>query len=333
MEVTYINMYENNLDRSSSSRLPIILSLLLLFFLLSGCTSPKAENSVDTIQEAASAPQQRIIEHAAGQTTIVGKPEKIVVLDYRLADQMLALGIKPYASTTYIGSLELPYLDSDALSGVIPLGDSANLEALVEMAPDLIISRDSKINDDLSKIAPTVILENSEDWRTGLIKMGVVLQKEEEAQQWIEQYEQKLDEARKLIATHVKPGETFMYLRIQPKVIRLYGPNHGFAEILFSGLELTPAPGIESIDKAEQISLESLPSFNPDHLFLEVGNSEEDLEAQTDLETYAATSVWKNLTAVKSGQVYNVPHWTISDYPLIKENSLNLIVQELTNVE
>jgi len=90
---------------------------------------------------------------------------------------------------------------------------------------------------------------------------------------------------------------------------------------------------IESIDKAEQISLESLPSFNPDHLFLEVGNSEEDLEAQTDLETYAATSVWKNLTAVKSGQVYNVPHWTISDYPLIKENSLNLIVQELTNVE
>ncbi|WP_186670922.1 iron-siderophore ABC transporter substrate-binding protein [Sporosarcina sp. BP05] len=328
-------MYKINSDRSSGSRLSVILSLLLLLILLSGCTSPKEDNSVDSIKEAASAntPQQRVIEHAAGQTTIVGKPEKIVVLDYRLADQMLALGIKPYASTTYIGSLELPYLDNDALSGVIPLGDSANLEALVEIEPDLIISRDSKINDDLSKIAPTVILENSDDWRTGLIKMGVVLQKEEEAQQWIEQYEQKLDEARKLIAAHVKPGETFMYLRIQPKIIRLYGPNHGFAEILFSGLKLTPAPGIESISKAEQISLESLPSFNTDHLFLEVGNSEEDLEAQTDLEMYAATSVWKNLTAVKAGQVYSVPHWTISDYPLIKENSLNLIVNELTNVE
>ncbi|MBO0603130.1 iron-siderophore ABC transporter substrate-binding protein [Sporosarcina sp. E16_3] len=328
-------MFKINSDRSSGSRLSVILSLLLLLILLSGCTSPKEDNSVDSIKEAASAntPQQRVIEHAAGLTTIVGKPEKIVVLDYRLADQMLALGIKPYASTTYIGSLELPYLDNDALSGVIPLGDSANLEALVEIEPDLIISRDSKINDDLSKIAPTVILENSDDWRTGLIKMGVVLQKEEEAQQWIEQYEQKLDEARKLIAAHVKPGETFMYLRIQPKIIRLYGPNHGFAEILFSGLKLTPAPGIESINKAEQISLESLPSFNPDHLFLEVGNSEEDLEAQTDLEMYAATSVWKNLTAVKAGQVYSVPHWTISDYPLIKENSLNLIVNELTNGE
>ncbi|MBO0589345.1 iron-siderophore ABC transporter substrate-binding protein [Sporosarcina sp. E16_8] len=328
-------MYKINSDRSSSSRLSVILSLLLLLILLSGCTSPKEDNSVDSIKEAASAntAQQRVIEHAAGLTTIVGKPEKIVVLDYRLADQMLALGIKPYASTTYIGSLELPYLDNDALSGVIPLGDSVNLEALVEIEPDLIISRDSKINDDLSKIAPTVILENSDDWRASLIKMGVVLQKEEEAQQWIEQYEQKLDDARKLIAAHVKPGETFMYLRIQPKIIRLYGPNHGFAEILFSGLKLTPAPGIESIDKAEQISLESLPSFNPDHLFLEVGNSEEDLEAQTDLEMYAATSVWKNLTAVKAGQVYSVPHWTISDYPLIKENSLNLIVNELTSVE
>lgn len=320
-------------------RMMTILFFLLLALLSAGCASSeagktlKSDNAVKPASGQTSEsepPSQRIVQHDAGQTTITGEPQKIAALDYRLADQLLALGIKPYASATYMGSLELPYLDRDALTGVIPLGDTPNLEAVVEAAPDLILSRDAKVYDELSKIAPTAILETPDDWREGFLKMGDILNKQEEARKWLEQYDQQLTEARERIAEHVKPGETFMYLRIQPKVIRVYGPNHGFAEVLFSGLGLTPAPGIETIEKAEQISLESLPDFNPDYLFLEVGNSDEDAAAKADYETYAATSVWKNLDAVKQGRVYSVPHWTISDYPLIKEKSLELIVHELT---
>lgn len=302
--------------------------------MLSGCNTTNAERSVDNLHESSDkTSSQRIIEHAAGQTAIVEKPEKIAVLDYRLADLMLALDTNPYASTTYNGSLELPYLESDALSGTIPLGDSINLEAVVDVQPDLIISRDPTSYNNLSKIAPTIILENSHNWRAELTKMGEIFEKEEEAQKWLDQYEQKLNEAEKLISEHVKPGETFMYLRVQPKMIRVYGPNQGFGEIMFSGLGLTPAPGIEDLDKAGQISLELLPSYNPDHLFLEVGNSEDDSVAEADLERYSSTSIWKNLNAVKTDQVYRVPHWTISDYPLIKENSLTLIVDALTKDE
>lgn len=320
-------------------RMMTILLLVLLAVLSASCASSEAGKApvpVEADKPAASQtaaseqPAQRIVQHDAGQTTVTGEPQKIATLDYRLADQLLALGIKPYASATYMGSLELPYLDRDALTGVIPLGDTPNLEAVAEAEPDLILSRDAKVYDELSKIAPTAILEPPTDWRTGFLTTGDIVNKQEEARKWLEQYDQQLAEARKRIAEHVKPGETFMYLRIQPKVIRVYGPNHGFAEVLFSGLGLTPAPGIEAIKKAEQISLESLPDFNPDYLFLEVGSSGDDAAAQADYETYAATSIWKNLDAVKKGRVYSVPHWTISDYPLIKEKSLELIVHELT---
>ncbi|WP_344913034.1 hypothetical protein [Paenibacillus hodogayensis] len=60
----------------------------------------------------------------SGETTIVGVPHKIAVLDYRLADSLLALGTPPYAMTTYLGDKKLPYIDGKPLDSAVPLGDT-----------------------------------------------------------------------------------------------------------------------------------------------------------------------------------------------------------------
>jgi iron complex transport system substrate-binding protein len=322
---------------------------LLLFVLvsLSGCISgtqpaqPASseepslppDNSKTVPASAANNNQNRVIKHLSGETTIVGTPTKIAVLDYRLADSLVALGIKPYAMTTYLGNTNLPYLDGKPLADAIPLGDTVNIEAALQAAPDLIIARvsEQKIYDQLSKIAPTLILDVPSDWRQSLRDLGTILQRDKEADTWLADYDKKAESVRNEVAPYVKPSDTYLYLRVMPKEIRVHYTKELFSATLFQDVSLTPAPGLDQVKKIEPISLEKLPDFDADHIFLQVGSPTVggDPKAEENLKTLSQTTIWKNLKAVKSGHVYVLPQWVISDYPNIKSKSLNLIRENL----
>lgn len=319
-----------------------IFAMLLVLATATGCSGASNPASVETKPFSgetkppgapAEAPKSRTVKHLSGETTIVGVPQKIAVLDYRLADSLLALGVKPYAMTTYLGDKNLPYIDGKPLDAAIPLGDTPNLEALLQAGPDLIIARRSeeKSYDQLSKIAPTVIVDIPADWRGGFRELGAILQREGEADRWLADYDKKTAKAREEIARHVKPGETFLYLRIMPKEIRVHGTEELFGATLFQDLKLTPVAGLDKVKRIEPISLEMLPQYDADHIFLQVGSptSGGDKEAEKNLATVSQTSVWKGLKAVKGNHVYTMPQWIISDYPNIKSKSVDLIVERL----
>ncbi|WP_373231308.1 ABC transporter substrate-binding protein [Cohnella sp.] len=322
----------------------LMAAALLLIGLTAGCgsrstnseavdSSAAAPSNTPSQVSASDRPQERIVEHDAGTTTITGTPQKIAVLDYRLADSLLALGIVPYAMNTYMGETNLPYIDGNPLAKSIPLGDSTNLEALLETQPELIIGRDEKIYSDLQKIAPTVIIKVPDDWRESFREVAAIVQREKEAELWLANYDQRAVDTRKEISQYVKAGETFMYLRVMPKEIRLHGTTLTLGATLFQDLQLTPVPGLEGIAKFEVISLEKLPDYNPDHIFLEVGapSVDSDKAALSNLSSISETSLWKDLKAVKNGHVYTMPQWVISDYPHIKSKSLELILEALKN--
>jgi iron complex transport system substrate-binding protein len=328
---------------------PLLLILSLFIVLLAAGCQPKqaaeqapAQAAGQTSGQAAGQPaeqaakpsadsagQKRVVKHLAGETTITGTPQKIAVLDYRLADSLHALGVKPHAMTTYLGSTALPYIEGSPFSQAIPLGDTPNLEALVQAAPDLIIARktEEKVYDQLTKIAPTVLVDIPADWREGLREMGRIVQREQEADKWLADYDKKAASIREELKQSVKPGETFVYLRVMPKEIRLHGTKELFGATLFQDLQLTPVAGLDKLQRIETIALEKLPDYNADYIFLEVGTPAVggDKQANDNLATVSQTAVWKSLKAVQNNHVYTMPQWVISDYPNIKSKSLDLI--------
>lgn len=41
------------------------------------------------------------------------------------------------------------------------------------------------------------------------------------------------------------------------------------------------------------------------------------------------SALWKNLKAVKNNQLYLVPYWVISDYPIIKDKSIDPVLEKM----
>ncbi|UUZ90603.1 ABC transporter substrate-binding protein [Paenibacillus sp. P25] len=176
--------------------------------------------------------------------------------------------------TTFLGQTNLPYIEGKPLAKTLALGDTPNLEAVLQAGPDLILARkpEQKVYDQLSQVAPTVILDIPSDWRQAFREVGTVVGHEKQAEEWLSNYDKKAADIRGEISGYVKPGSTFLYLRIMPKEIRVHGTQELFGATLFQDLKLTPVPGLEQVKRIEPISLEKLPDYDADYIFLQVGS-------------------------------------------------------------
>ncbi|WP_028612665.1 ABC transporter substrate-binding protein [Paenibacillus harenae] len=285
----------------------------------------------ETDTKPAGEANRRVIEHAGGQTVLEDEPKKIAVLDYRLADTLLALGIIPHAMGTYLGETDLPYIDGSPLAKVVPLGDSVNMESLIDSEPDLIIARSTDTLENLQKIAPTIVVDKADNWREGLREVGRYLDREAEAEAWLAEFDREAAELREELGKRAEPDATFLYLRVMPKEVRVHGVDQALSQTLFGELGLKPVPGLENVKRIEVISLEALPDFDADYIFMEVGTpgAGGDQDAKDNLKGLQETMVWKGLNAVRHDRVYEVPQWIISDFPHIKLKSLEIIREAL----
>lgn len=323
--------YHYQYERKGDSRTPMksrpsvtTLLLLSLTLLLSACSSVHNTSTVNgngqnnsAVQPTAAlqsieqpAVQERIIKHAWGETVIKGEPQHIISLFPAATDYLLALGIVPQAaSSNEEGSDQFPTYLADRLEGKENLGWQVepNMESILAAEPDLIIGQDfmGDAFESLSKIAPTLFAEKIKDeegiirMKTSLLNMGELLGKTEQAKQVIEEYEKHAAEAREKIKQAIGK-ETVMFLRLSDKEVRYYSKRN--YEVLYDDLALQPPASIpEPSESMQIISLEALPSINPDHIFLLSSDPAETSELQK-------TAVWKGLNAVKNNNVYIVDY-------------------------
>lgn len=131
--------------------------------LLSACGSTSSD-------EAAASDESYTVQHAMGETTIEGTPERIVVIDSPHLDALVALGITPVGATESGAATGVPAYLADDLEGTEIVGPTMepDLEAIASLNPDLIIGaqvRHEALYEQLSAIAPTVFSVNSgTDW-------------------------------------------------------------------------------------------------------------------------------------------------------------------------
>lgn len=255
-----------------------------------------AANGTVSTSEGQTASSTRIVSTADGENEVPANPQRVIT-DFYLG-HLLALGVKPIGTNGIF--MKNPYLEGQ-LDGIVDISD--NLELILSLNPDLIITGNPKNVEPFSKIAPTVFLNNIADMRVLLGQLGEVLNKQEEAEQWLAAYDVELQQAKARISPIIKEGETVtVFDGGIIKDLSLYG-NAYTGRTIHGELGLPMHPNVErDIDPKVgwlTISSEVVNEYASPYIFMAV-----DLENETF--DYGSDSLWGTLDAVKNNTLYEI---------------------------
>ena len=182
-------------------------------------------------------------------------PKRIAALSWGLAENLLALGVDPVAVAdvegyrTWVGTPGLPDTTRD-----VGLRAEPNLEALAEVAPDLILVSDQQkdIAAALRGIAEVWIVEsfdagqdNAAAARTALLDLGAKLGRTDEAHATLDDIDARIAAAGVRVREHFDgaPPPVLPIRLLTPTTVRVHGAN-GLALAALEGMGLThPDPG------------------------------------------------------------------------------------------
>lgn len=246
----------------------------------------------------------RQVTDAMGNTvTVPEAPQRVITLSEIDLDTALTLGVTPVGTINGRGQAAPPrYLDGKLPAGIEVVGDidNPNLETLLELEPDLILTGPVKPEQlaILNEIAPTVITFNwARPWQESMQRTAQALNREAEGKTVLERYRARVEEARQRLAAH--QGETLSIVRWNPK-----GPSYMFKDAFAS----TVAEDIGLLRPAHQqdrghthsmaLSLESLELLDADWLVIgTLATSGEAVEAMNQAEQ---TPAFRQLSAIQA---------------------------------
>jgi iron complex transport system substrate-binding protein len=272
-----------------------ILTFLAVFILWVGDRPTHQRQALSTRTQ-----ECRRVEHALGETCVPLNPERLVVLD--ILDSVLALGIQPVgATTTDNGTLLTQFPDRTRNVTEVGIWGQPNLESILYLKPDLIIGTDwnEGIYPQLSKIAPTVLIETTEDnnWKDWFQQYGNALGKSQEARKILNDYQQRVKDFQQQMEN--KRSQTQVSIAMFLDGLRIY-MNKSFCGRIVQELKLKRPP-IQDLDQISQdISLELIPEMAGDVIFLITNSPGDKLRELTN------RPLWLQLDAVKNGKVYEV---------------------------
>ncbi|CAG7638670.1 iron-hydroxamate ABC transporter substrate-binding protein [Paenibacillus allorhizosphaerae] len=311
----------------------IALCIACMLCILAACSSNQATSEVK---------KNEVItyEGAKGPIQLPANPQRVVVAVQDYVGDVLALGIKPVGAAGWV--FQTPYHQS-LLNGTETVGDTSGIsyEKILSLTPDVIITYQEDAYEKLSQIAPTVLIPYGKyNYRDRLLEIGKALNKQNEANQWLNRFDQKMQEKKKQLLQSVKPDAKVAIVEITPKELFIYGKSYGRGgDIIYNGLGLRAPAKVEQ-DAFPQgwakISLEAIPDYlgQADQLFLGVRDAAvggADAEAEKRKAEVTSLAVWNNLPAVKAGRVheYSVQSFYFND-PIALDNQLDFIVNRLT---
>ena len=199
--------------------------------------------------------QDIIVKNAAGEQTVPQNPQKVVVLDFGVADTLRALGetdkIVGFPKAGHIPT----YLDEfkqDKFKDVGSLPEPA-FESINELNPDLIIAapRQQKLLDKLKEIAPVFYVENDysnyyPSFQENVTALGKIFNKEALAKAKLDALDAKVNESK----------------------ISTFGDNSRYS-MVFQKFGFKPAdPNIKSSTHGMSVGFEYLLEKNPDYLLV-----------------------------------------------------------------
>lgn len=234
-----------------------------------------------------------------GPIEVPANPQRVVVLS-SFTGNVLALGVNLVGVDVW--SKSNPRFQ-EALKDVEEVTDES-LEKIIELEPDLIVGLSNIKNvDKLSQIAPTVTFTYGKvDYLTQHLEIGKLLNKEGEAQAWIDDFKARAQQAGVDIKAKIGENATVSVVESYEKELYVYGDKWGRGtEILYQEMKLgMPEKVKETALQAGYYALspEVLPDFAGDYMILSSFEGADNSFMETD--------TFKNIPAVKNGRVYEV---------------------------
>ncbi|VWX38716.1 ABC transporter substrate-binding protein [Exiguobacterium oxidotolerans] len=276
----------------------MVAILMVSCLMLAACAGQATEKPANTHK----------VLHEAGATNVPDHPKRVVALEFSFVDALDELGIEP------VGIAQENKDDVSGLLGKkisfteVGTRQQPNLEVISSLKPDLIIgdfNRHKGIYKQLQQIAPTIILksrnatyqENIDSFK----RIAEAVGQTDKMNQRLQLHEERLAAAKQ----QVDPNDQ---RQIMVGVFRSDSLTaHG--ETSFDG-ELLERMGIDNaITKTAEptvtITLEQIVKWDPDVIFM----------AEADpklLDEWKKNPLWNQITAVKTGEVYEVNRdlWT-----------------------
>jgi iron complex transport system substrate-binding protein len=264
------------------------------------------DRPVEIVEEGA---DYRLICHAAGITRVPRHPKRICALS--AADELLAIGLKPVAHSINDGNF--PDYLAETLSDVpwIPNVYGAqmpNLEAVVRVRPDLIITRNTNRQTylQLSRIAPVVVmLDHLRHYRQRLLDVGTVVGREQQAGARLAWYNAKVDAANAVLHPIIG-AKSMAVMVVRPRVYRLFGDQNHVSPLLYGDLKMVRPDLVKNRTWSSTMSPEQLLKFDADYLLLAVDSATEGSRTFTALREHA---VWKRVPAIQNERTLIIPKW------------------------
>ncbi|MFE4202990.1 iron-hydroxamate ABC transporter substrate-binding protein [Aneurinibacillus aneurinilyticus] len=275
------------------------LSLMLLFVLIiSACSSQSIEKK-DSLTPKENKTDTITYQSENGPIEVPANPKRVVVLSTFAGDVMSLgvnlVGVDPWAKMN-------PRFH-EKLKGVEEVTDE-NIEKIIELNPDLIIGLTTIKNvDKLKEIAPTVTYTYGKvDYLTQHLEIGKLLNKEKEAQTWINSFKERAQKAGKDIKAKIGENATVSVIEKSDKQIYVFGDNWGRGtEILYQEMKLKMPEKVKETALKNgyyPLSLEVLPDFAGDYIIFSKSNDTDNSFQETDR--------YRSIPAVKNNRVFEV---------------------------
>ncbi|MFJ7972090.1 ABC transporter substrate-binding protein [Psychrobacillus sp. NPDC096389] len=294
----------------------ILISIVSILFLAAcGSTEEKADDTQDTGNKTEDT--RYTIEHAMGSTTIDKTPERVVILSNEGTEALLALGVTPVGAVqSWLGDPWYEHI-SDKMKEVEVVGTESevNLEKIAALKPDLIIGtkiRQEAIYDQLSAIAPTVFSETLRgDWEDNFKLYAKALNLEEQGNEVLSQFDAHVEKVKQSLGDKV--NQEISVVRFMAGKSRIYYTD-SFSGVIFDKLGFhRTAPQAELFEAdtklgnlAIEVGKEVIPKMDGDILFYFTYAPQGDQAALDTAKEWTNDPLWKNLSAVKSGNVHEV---------------------------
>ncbi|MDO6849965.1 iron-hydroxamate ABC transporter substrate-binding protein [Priestia megaterium] len=300
----------------------LLLPFMLIFVLLiSACGNGSPESKNDSSKRNS---ESKTITYQSedGPVKVPANPKRVIVLG-SYAGNVLSLGVNIVGVDSW--SKMNPRFEKK-LKGVEEVSDE-NLEKIIELKPDLIIGLSNTKNiDKLKKIAPTVTYTyNKVDYLTQHVEIGKLLNKEKEAQSWVDDFKKRAAKAGSDIKAKIGEDTTVSVIENFDKQLYVFGDNWGRGtEILYQEMKLKMPEKVKEMalkDGYYAISPEVLPEYAGDYLIFS--------KNQDGDTSFEKTNTYKNIPAVKNNHVFeaNAKEFYFND-PITLDYQLDFFTQK-----
>ncbi|MED1780522.1 iron-hydroxamate ABC transporter substrate-binding protein [Brevibacillus fortis] len=277
--------------------IPVILMFMLL---LSACGQQLAQPAQPETPAAGNETKEGMVVYQSekGPVEVPAQPKRIIGLTNApniVSIEGTLVGVDQWTKQNP--------LFTEKLKDVEVVSD-ADLEKILALKPDLIVAGSEMKNlDQLSKIAPTVVFTWGKlDYLSQQLEIGKLLNKEKEAQAWMDDFKSRAKTAGEQIKAKIGENATVSVLEYDTKDFYVFGNNWARGtEILYQAM------GLNMPDKVQKdvlsagyhkLSLESIPDYVGDYLVLSRRNGSNN--------EFLQSATWKNIPAVKNNRIIEI---------------------------